>query len=429
VFNTGSTLQLQKLLYETMGLPVRVRTKPTDAMRKAGKREGNPQTNEIAIAFAKLKDATPTQIEVLEALRLMKMVETRRGLYYSTYPYFVHWKTGRIHSSHNQSSTNTRRASSSKPNLQQMPKHPKIEGQPAKFREVIVPHKPGAVIVSMDFMAQELRVIADYSQDPNMLACYVGDNLRDMHAFTGMGIAMRKKPELAWAYEAFVDALNDKTSNLHLFVKECRALGKKTNFTTEYGAMAPKLAVTLLVDVDEAQSYIDAREAAFPVVKAWKAGVIEEAYEKGYVTTKLGARRHLAKILTDSDRWVAMKGGRQSVNFKIQGSSGEMTKWAEGRIWKARLTQRFDCQIISPIHDEVVASVTLADLPEFLKAMHACMVAPYADMQVPVMSSISFGPSFGVQIEAGELPEGPGIEAAMVEYHKLMTKLTTKETV
>lgn len=404
-FNPGSPLQMQKLLYETMGLPMRVFNKPTPQMKAKGLKRGTPKSDNLAIAYAKQLDADDSQKAVLDALLLMKMVQTRRGLYYKTYPYFVHWKTGMIHSGHNQCSTNTRRASSSKPNIQQMPKHPKIEGQAARFREVMVPHKHNAVIVSMDFMAQELRVIADYSKDPNMVACYVGDNLRDMHLLTGLGIAQYKQPTIEWSYELMVQLLDDDKSPMHKFVKECRSLGKKTNFTVEYGAMAPKVAVTLMVTEEEAQAYIDAKEDAFPQVKAWKEQVVQEAYELGYVTSKLGARRHLASALTSDDYLEVSKAERQSVNYKIQGSSAEMTKKAEGRVWAAQLEQRFDCRIIGPVHDELVASCTIEDLQGFLEAMHACMVAPYADMVIPIGSSISFGPSFGQQIEIGDTPE------------------------
>jgi DNA polymerase I-like protein with 3'-5' exonuclease and polymerase domains/5'-3' exonuclease len=413
IFNTGSPKQMCDLMYTTMGLPIRVYNKPTPVMRKAGIRQGNPQANALAFSYAFAMDATDETKPVLQALQLMKMVETRRGLYYKPYPYFVHWKTGRIHSSHNQCATNTRRASSSAPNTQQMPKHPKIEGQAARFREVFVPHKKNAVIVSMDFEAQELRVIADYSRDQNMLDCFIGDNLKDMHALTGLGIARSKDSEMSWSYEMFMAALGDKAHPQHKFIKECRTRGKKVNFTTEYGAMAPKVAMTLLVSEEDAQAFIDAKEHAFPRSLEWKQEVIADAKLYGYVKTKMGAVRHLQPALTSSDRYENSKAERQAVNTKIQGSSAEMTKRAEGRMFKARLEQLFDCEIIGPVHDEVLASVAIDDLYGLLPAMHRCMVAPYADMVVPIGSSISFGPSFGVQIEIGNVPSKEAIDSGL----------------
>lgn len=419
-FNSGSPKQMGVLLYEVMGLPVRVYNKPTPVMRSKGIRQGTPKTDALAIQYALNLDATEEQKGVLEALRLMKMVETRNGLYYSTYPYFVSWKTGRVHSSHNQCATNTRRASSSGPNLQQIEKAAKVEGQKARFREVLVPHKKNAVIVSMDFAAQELRVIADYSQDPNMVKCYVGDELIDMHALTGLGIAQSKRPELNLDYATFITYLNDKSSEYHKFIKECRTLGKKVNFTTEYGAMAPKLAVTLLVSEEEAQIYIDAKEAAFARASAWKREVIAQVKSTGFVRSKMGAVRHLREALTSDDYSTVSKAERQSVNYMIQGSSAEMTKLAEGRMWKARLEQRFDCQIIAPIHDEIVASCTISDLHGFLPLMHQCMVGQYADMQIPVESSISFGVNLADQIEIGTKPTKEAIDAGLAELAKQM---------
>jgi DNA polymerase I-like protein with 3'-5' exonuclease and polymerase domains len=408
-FNTGSPKQLQKLFYEVMDLPIKVFNKPTDVMRSKGIKQGTPKTDSLAVAYA-LQDVgkEDERYAVLQALQLMKMVETRRGLYYATYPFLAHWKTGRIHSSHNQCATNTRRASSSGPNLQQLPKHAKIEGQASRFREVFIPHKRDAVIVSMDFMAQELRVIADYTKDTNMLSCFIGDDKKDMHALTGLGI-FNSRTNAGISYAKFVEILNNPEDPLFKEVKKTRQLGKLTNFTTEFGAAAPKLAQTLMVSEEEAQVFIDAKEAAFLEVRDWKNTVIAETKAKGYTTTKLGARRHLRSALLSSDRFVSSKAERQAVNFKIQSSSAEMTKLAEGRMWKAQLEQRFDCEIISPIHDEVVASISIADLPEALKVMHACMVGQYADMIIPVGSSISFGPSFGQQIEIGEVADDEAI--------------------
>lgn len=414
-FNMGSPTQKVKLLYEVMGLPIRVYNKPTDAAKARGERQGSPKTDNLAIMYA-LQDAKESELAVLNAMRIMQMVSTRKSLYYDTYGGFVHWKTGRVHSSHNQCATNTRRASSSAPNIQQVSKNQKVEGYSPRVREVYVPHKKGAVIVSMDFMAQELRVIADYSKDPNMVACFIGDNLRDMHAMTGLGIWNARK-SLNWSYETFVAALEDKSNEFYVEVKKMRGLGKQTNFTTEFGAAAPKLAQTIMVTDEEAQIYIDAKEAAFPVVGEWKETVIAEAKRCGFVRTKLGGKRHLREALTSTDRFVSSKAERQAVNFKVQGSSAEMTKLAEGRMFKADLEQRFDCEVIAAIHDEVIASVMIEDLFDFVPAMHNCMVQPYADMVIPVKSSISFGKSFGPahQIEIGDVPTRQAIEKGLAE--------------
>jgi DNA polymerase I-like protein with 3'-5' exonuclease and polymerase domains/5'-3' exonuclease len=415
-----SPKQKGKLIYEVMKLPIRVRNKATKAMKAKGIYEGNPKTDALAIEYA-LRDANPEQKAVLESLKLLQMVSTRRSLYYSKYPYFVHWKTGKIHPGHNQCETNTRRASSSKPNIQQLPKHQKIEGQAARYREVIVPHHPDAVIVSLDFDSQELRVIADYSRDDNMVACFVGDHKKSMHDLTGHGIASGKKL-VTITYEEFVIAAKDKSHPLYKVCKEYRALGKKVNFTTEFGAMAEKLAMTLLCSVEEAQAYIDAKEANFPGVRVWKDSVIEESKRIGYVTTKCGARRHLAEIYRGDDYWLKSKAERQSVNFKVQSSSAEMTKKAEGRMWRMGLTFKYDCVCIGPVHDEVVFSVLRKDLEAFIKDAHWCMTQPYGDMMIPILSSISFGPTFGHQAEIGTEPTAEAVAEGWEIIKKMMAE-------
>jgi hypothetical protein len=414
----ASNKQMVKLLYEVMKLPVVVRNKPTAKMKAAGIREGNPKGDAKALAYA-LRDGPEEIRHVLEAIKLMQMVRTRDSLYYSKYPYFIHWKTGRIHPTHNQCGTNTRRASEAKPNKQQLPKHQKVEGQPAKFRETILPHKNNAVVVSMDFESQELRIIADYSQDENMLACFIGNNLKDMHALTGAGILMKKFPKDGWSYEAFMEALRDQTHTNYKLVKAYRSTGKTVNFATEYGAMAEKISITLMVDENEAQTYIDAKEEAFPAVVEWKEEVVKTAKAAGFVRTKLGAKRHLATLLSSEDRFTASKAERQAVNFQVQGSAAEMTKLAESRMWRSGIFSTYDAVCYGPVHDEVVASCAIEDLYEFIPAMHACMVGAYADMQVPIGSSISFGPSFGEQIEIGNKPTKEAIEQGLKEFAEL----------
>lgn len=404
VFNIGSPPQKQKLMYEVMQLPVRVRNKPTDAMKANGIREGSAKTDVLAIDWAIKYDAPEEVRSVLEALKLMQMVETRRSLYYSKYPGLLHWRTGKLHSSFNQCEANTRRSSESGPNKQQLPKHQKIEGQPARFRETIVPHHANAVIVSLDEKSQELRIIADYSKDPNMVACFVGDNKKDMHSLTAVGVAKNKYPQFEWSYDALVGALDDPHSPMFKPAKDARSIGKKVNFTTEYGAMAEKVAETLLIPHDQAQAFIDAKETAFPMTMVWKDSVIDEARNKGFVRTMMGAVRHLRAAFNSNNSYEASKAERQAVNFKVQGSAAEQTKRAYGSAWKRSLAFRYDCVFIGPIHDEVVWSVGLQDLLPFLQEMHACMIQPYGGMTIPIESSISFGPSFGEQIEVGDWP-------------------------
>jgi len=414
-FNPGSPKQLQNLFYTVMGLPVRVTNKPTDNMRAAGLRVGTPKTDNLAIAYA-LKECTEEQAAVLKALRLMKMVETRRGLYYEPYPKFLHWKTGKVHSSHNQSATNTRRASTSKPNVQQLSKNEKIEGFSPRVRELFVPHKKNAVIVSLDFSSQEILLMAGWSRDPELVALFVGDNPKDMHAITGCGIfnaGIIGGPPLT--YTEFVEILKDPEGSQYARAKACRALGKAVNFGSQYRIAAKKLSSMLFVTESEAQLMLDAKADAFPVAEEWSQAEMRRAKHEGVVETMLGARRHLGYALNSSDPIISGKAERQAISYRIQGSAAEQTKLAEGRMWDQRLVQKFDCEFIAPVHDECVFSVAVDDVFEFLPAAHACMVAKYANMDLPVKSSISIGRDFGGQKEIGNYPTREAITKGLLE--------------
>jgi DNA polymerase I-like protein with 3'-5' exonuclease and polymerase domains len=273
----------------------------------------------------------------------------------------------------------------------------------------------------MDFDSQEMVLIAEQSQDPNMLSCFMGENRKSPHSITGLGILLAEHGG-GWSYETYVAALESKSHPQHKLVKDSRTLGKKVNFTAEYLAMAPKVAATLMVPEEKAQMFLDAREAMYPVASAWKEGIIDEVKSRGVVRTMLGAVRHLGDALMNGTSFEKSKAERQAVNFKVQGPAGEQTKLAEGRMWKTNLFYDFDAVCYGPIHDEVVASVLIKDLHEFLPRMHACMVAPYATMKLEVVSTISFGPNFYRQTEIGPKPTREAIDKGLQEMYEAMAK-------
>jgi DNA polymerase I-like protein with 3'-5' exonuclease and polymerase domains/5'-3' exonuclease len=399
--NLNSPKQISKLLYETMALPIRSRNKPTPDMRKAGIHEGAPSTDALAIASALFYDAEerPELVPVINAIHTLRSVETLRKMYYRPYRHLRHPKTGRIHGNYGQCMTVTRRFAPSKPNLAQLPK------DKGAFRRCFRPHRKGAVIVSLDFNAQELRVIADQSKDPLMLSCYVGPlaERKDLHHLTGLGIAIQKlKQEIS--YEEFAAALDDESDPMHKAYKGFRKKAKTVNFSTEYGAEEDTLAGTLMVPPEEARLYIDTKHATYARSETWKKDeLIPEARRVGYSRTLMGGRRHLAEAYRGKS-WEARRGDRQAVNYRIQGSCAEMTKQVMGAIWCSDILDRFDVAFFAPIHDELVFSVMLDELCDVVPLIHQHMVMPYADMEVPMESSVGIGLNFLDLIEIGIHP-------------------------
>jgi len=409
--NVDSPKQMLKLLYETMAFPIRVRNRPTDAAREEFGRNvaGSPKSDALAFASAKFydKETHPEEVVVLDALHAMRSVATNRKMFYKPYRTLRHWKTGMIHGSEGQCMTVTRRFAPKKPNKAQWPK---TKGD---FRACIVPHHKDAVVVALDFKAQELRVIADSSGDEAMTSCFVGENKRDMHHMTGVSIAQKKiDPEIN--YDWFASVIEDESHPMFKVIKATRGKAKTTNFASEYGAQGPKMAETLMVPLEEAESYLDAKHQTFWRAEEWKKDeVIPAAKQRGYALTRLGARRHLAEAFA-SDSWgTRARAERQAVNFEIQGSCGEMTKLAMGRIWRARLLERFDAQLIAVVHDELVFSVAREDVEAFTKELHALMTQRYADMTIPVESSIGIGHNFKDLVEIGDQPSHEAISKAL----------------
>jgi DNA polymerase I-like protein with 3'-5' exonuclease and polymerase domains len=186
--------------------------------------------------------------------------------------------------------------------------------------------------------------------------------------------------------------------------------------------MAEKVAATLMISVERAQLFLDAREAMYPVAEQWKQAIRDEVKQNGVVRTLGGAVRHLGDVLQNGTSFDKSKAERQAVNFKVQGAAGEQTKLAEGRMWRDNLAYDFDAICYGPIHDEVVWSVRIKDLYEFLPRCHAAMTAPYKTMDLEVVSTISFGPNFYRQTEIGAYPTREAIDKGLAEMYDGMRK-------
>lgn len=457
--NLNSPKQMRDLMYNHLALPVRVVNNPTDkeraeqpelakAVRKYKKiwagtldvelsddekelLKLKAKTNAIAMDFAAVFDNNNPNVGMLKAVKTMKTVDTRRKMFYRPYRFVQHWKDGRIHAGIRQVGTVTRRMSSSGPNLQQLPK----KGDGVRFREAFVPHHKKAVVVSIDFSGQELRLGAGQSLDANMMACYVGDNLKDMHSMTAAG-AMEKKwgepkvKELAeavamscagddWEYPLFMRLRKHEDKSIAKMADDLRKNAKNVNFGAQYDAMAPKLAETLIIPVADAETFLTAKFAMFPRFEEWKKEIKEQLKVDGFVTTMMGARRHLREKLLSDDGWEKEKAQRQGPNFKIQGSGAEMTKLSMARLWDSGALWKYDARFIAPIHDELVASVAIEHAVEFIREMHQCMTQPYSTLPVPILGSISLGPSLGKQIECGDEFDEAAIRAALAEVEAM----------
>lgn len=416
-FNFNSTTQKQTLFYRTVGMTPRLLNKLTDKQREDSDMrtafglfrewQDNPNlqvedkyrkmwiskasTDEDAVELALTMDNLPEREQnLLKAYSELRKVETRTKMFYEPYRHIAHWKDGKLHPELIQCEAATRRYSSRNPNIQQLPSR----GEGLKFREIILPHHKDAVILSADWSGQELRLMADECRDENMLACFVGDNKKDMHSLTAAAAAPVLWNE-AVTYDDFVAMRKAGTPEEMKKAEALRGNGKECNFSSQYGARAPKLAVILKSSVEEAQAFLDAKEAAFPGIAKWKERYESECQERGYALTKLGARRHLRGAFNSDDKWTNLKAERQASNYIIQGSGAEMCKLSMKTMWEMGIFTKFDCRFIAPIHDEVCVSVHKDQVAEVAALIHEAMTQQYADMYVPLESEIAIGLNLG----------------------------------
>lgn len=399
-FNAGSFVQVGRLMYEVMQLPVRLRNKPTDAMRAKGIREGNPQTDDDAIGMAiKFGDAQGPEAEALTALLSMKSINTRRGLYWEPYPKFMHWSDNRLHPEVRQCATNTRRHTSAHPNIQQQ------DSQSGGVRTVIQPHHKKAIIVSLDLAGQEIRLLGDYSRDENIMSAYIGDPPKDLHSFTAAMILGVKYEDFRAQYESEDDAIA-------AIANEVRQSGKVVFFASSYGAMAAKIALGLGVAESVAQTYLDALDKAFPRVGEWKKETEELASNQGWVPILGGTRRHLRSLILSDDRFTASKALRQASNARIQGAGGNQIRTVMGRVWDSDIFEKYDVRFYWPAHDELVLSVHRDHAVAVVQPVHSMMCQKFLEV-LPSASSIGIGRNYGELIEIGEVADARLIEAAV----------------
>jgi DNA polymerase I-like protein with 3'-5' exonuclease and polymerase domains/5'-3' exonuclease len=379
LFNVGSPLQISKLLYGTMGLPVRLKNKPTEKMKLEGNREGTPRTDDSAVELAiKMGDATPEVQQVLEALLAMKSANTRAGLYWKAYPNMLHWKTGRMHPELRQSSTNTRRWAGSSPNIQQM------DSAADGVRSCILADK-GYVIISEDEQAQEVRLMAELCQDPILMGAFVGANLQDVHSLIGSQIAK-------CTYEEFM--ARRKAPETKELYGAMRKKSKITLFAVLYGATAPKIGETLGIETAEAQGYVDGIYKAFPGVAVWKEKIEDKVKTDGIIPLIGGTVRHLGVLINSENSFESSKALRQAGNASIQGSGANQLKAIMADVWDSDMLETTSLRWLFVAHDEGVVQAKVGDAVDVAQRLHGFMVKQFMPT-IPSVSSVGVGRNYG----------------------------------
>ncbi len=344
-FNLASPKQIQHIFFEKLELPV---------IRKTPK--GQPSTAEDVLQ------------ELAEEHELPRLILENRGLsklkstYTDKLPKQIDEKTGRVHTSYNQTGAATGRMSSTDPNLQNIPIRSE-EGR--RIRKAFIADE-GNCILAADYSQIELRIMAHLSGDESLLTAFKEG--KDIHRAT--------------AAEVFGVALDEVEM-------EQRRAAKAINFGLIYGMSAFGLAKQLSVTRYEAQDYIDVYFERYPGVKAYMDNTREQAHETGYVETLFGRRLYLPEI--NSKNGMRQKyAERTAINAPMQGTAADIIKRAMIKVHNRLQTTDISALMIMQVHDELVFEVAEQQVDALNTLLHEEMESA-ADLNVPLLVDIGVG--------------------------------------
>lgn len=318
-FNIASPKQLGIILFEKLKLD--------DKPKKT--KTGQYATSEDILS--KMAHKHDIVSKILEFRELQKLKST----YVDALPGMISHYDDRIHTNYRQAVAATGRLSSDNPNLQNIPIRT-TKGR--EIRKAFVPSNKDSVLLSADYSQIELRIMAAFAEDEKMIEAFRQG--RDIHATTAATINKV--------------ALEDVTP-------EMRGLAKSANFGIIYGISAYGLSQNLNIPRKEAAEFIESYFAEFPKVKQYMDQVVNEAREKGYVSTMLGRRRYLRDI---NSRNATMRGlsERNAINAPIQGTAADIIKIAMINVHAWMQEQKVQSKMIMQVHDELVFEVPMAEL-------------------------------------------------------------------
>lgn len=415
--NIGSPKQMGELFYGKMGLPILLRNIDKNSV-KPNKRtvwdlEQAPSTDILAIEswMAELEESD-WKYKVLECVKVLRAIKTKFGLYYKPYPLFRSPVDGRIHPSIKNCGTTTKRPSSSSPNLLQLSKKDE-----ARFRRVVLPLDDGEeqqVIVSIDFVQQELVVLAGLSDDKNLRSCYQGENKKDVHSLTGTGIYNLQQARRGHGTVSYYDFTVLAKNKAHEASVIRKKPAKITNFLMVYGGSPQGLSRKATVPVKVAEQWVDVFFDTYPGVKRYQEKMTNFVRRHGYVTTCYGTRRHLDTVFSPN-KGLASSAERQAVNAPIQGTCADLLKTLFRKISLNDLTARLGATIYAPVYDEIIASVPVSKVYEWCESLADMMEIELPGLRIDLTTSVSIGINAGDQIELEGRPSKETIENCLAQ--------------
>jgi DNA polymerase-1 len=308
-----------------------------------------------------IRDEHPI-VEVVEEWReLTKLLNT----YLVPLPALL-GEDGRLHTHFNQAVAATGRLSTSNPNLQAIPIRTELGKE---IRSAFVA-EPGHRLISADYSQIELRILAHVSGEPKLREAF--ERGEDIHRATAAEVLGVDPAKL--------------TSGE-------RSIAKMINFGIVYGISAYGLSENLEIPREQAQEYIDAYLARFPMVQDFIQRTIEQCERDGYVTSLLGRRRPVPEIRA-RNRQTRGLGERIAVNFVMQGSNADIIKVAMVSIHRRLREEGRSAQLVLQVHDELLVEAPDAEVSAVKELVRAEMCAAYP-LDPPLAVDVGAGDDWG----------------------------------
>jgi len=344
-FNLNSPKQIQEILFERQGLPVK---KWTPA--------GAPSTDEDVLA--ELAQDYPLPKILLEFRALAKLKST----YTDKLPRMVNPQTGRVHTTYSQAVAVTGRLASNDPNLQNIPIR---TAAGRRIREAFVA-PPGWKMVSADYSQIELRIMAHLSGDEGLRHAFAHGH--DVHRAT--------------AAEVFGRPLEEVSGDE-------RRTAKVINFGLIYGMSSFGLAQNLGIERATAQAYIDSYFSRYPGVKRYMDATRERARNQGYVETVFGRRLWLPEMKSGSPQR-RQAAERAAINAPMQGTAADLIKLAMISVQNWLDERQLSAKLIMQVHDELVLEAPPGELDEVREGVRTRM-QDVAELEVPLIVEVGVG--------------------------------------
>lgn len=347
IFNISSPKQLGNVLFEKL----KIEDKPKKT------KSGQYSTGENVLQkLSKKHKAVDLVLQYREYKKL-------KSTYVDALPEIVSNKDNLIHTDYAQAVTATGRLSSNKPNLQNIPIKTKVG---RKIRSAFIPRNNSNIILAADYSQVELRIMADFSKDKEMIKAF--KERQDIHQLTASKV-----------FNVSLSSVDDAM----------RRKAKEVNFGIIYGISPFGLSQNLQISRAEAKKIIDAYFNKFSDVKNYIDNTIIKAREKKYVETLLGRRRYLRDI--DSRNFTLRSfSERNAINSPIQGSAADIIKLSMIEISKWIKQNKFNSKMIMQVHDELVFDVCENELEHFQSNIKKIM-ENVVKMKVPLIVDVGVG--------------------------------------